>query len=122
MAKASKKSGASMGTGTGAEGTTKGKGKGTTKGKATAANGKAKAVKSRKSTGNLRVSDARKGVLVQLRKKEANRNQLKAVVPFGNYTALMGALEEDGLVTPVEYEGERLAVYTITAKGREAAK
>lgn len=81
---------------------------------------KVAAPKSDKSTtGNLPLEDARLAVLKVLAKGRANRTALKSAAPYGNYSALMGVLEEEGLVKVEKLEEDTHQHYTITAKGRK---
>lgn len=71
---------------------------------------------------NLTKDQARAAVLQALLEGRKTRTELKATVPFGNYTALMGGLEADGLVKGEKKEGDKQVGYALTAKGKKATK
>src|SRR5262249_6643124 len=63
----------------------------------------AKAAKTPKATGNLSLEEARAGVLKALKDGRKSVSALrKGLVPYGNYSALMRGLEQDGLVQQAE--------------------
>jgi hypothetical protein len=70
--------------------------------------------------GRLPLDDARKAVLVALKGGKQNRNHLKVVAPYGDYTGLMRGLEEDGLVQTIKEEGDKMVHYVLTKEGRKA--
>lgn len=82
---------------------------------------KAPKVEAPSANGNLKVKDARRAVLKRLSKGRCDRNALKPVAPYGNYTKLMHDLEKEGYVKSSKQEGERLVNYDLTAKGKKAA-
>src|SRR5262245_7536932 len=84
------------------------------------ANGKGKATTQR-TTGNLPLEEAKGAFLRALLKGRKTRTELKAVAPYGNYTALCEALKGEGLINEVEVEESHLAHYELTAKGKAAA-
>lgn len=73
---------------------------------------------------NMPTAQARVAIVEYLKMVgRADRNELKAAVPHGNYTALMGSLVADGtLDLPSRREGERLACYQLAGSNGLPAK
>lgn len=68
---------------------------------------------------NLPLEEARAAVLKALLDGGKERGELKQVAPFGDYTALMRGLEDDGLVKAMKESGRW--AYVVSPKGRKQA-